>query len=85
MSSHAFIWRDEALFLLLWSSGYIGAKFRLPHAGNYTLLFLRYALFVCRSYLYDEMLSANFVHVTFEDNLVISASDGHRKVCKLEA
>lgn len=41
------------------------------------------SLFVCRSYIYDEMHSAKFVHVTFEDNLVISASDGHRKVCKL--
>ena len=46
MSSHAFIRRDEVLFLLLWSSGYIGAKFGLPHAGNYTLLFLRYVLCV---------------------------------------
>lgn len=41
------------------------------------------SLFVCRSYIYDEMHSAKFVHVTFENNLVINASDGHRKVCKL--
>ena len=41
------------------------------------------SLFVCRSYIYDEMHSAEFVHVTFEDNLVISASDGQSKVCKL--
>ena len=41
------------------------------------------ALFVCRSYLYDETLKAKFVHVKFEDNLVIGASDGHRKVCEL--
>ncbi len=46
MSAHAFIRRDEILFLLLWSSGYIGAKFGLPHAGTYTLLFLRYVLCV---------------------------------------
>ncbi len=41
------------------------------------------SLFVYRSYINDEMHSVKFVHVTFEDNLVISASDGHRKVCKL--
>ncbi|MDA7599118.1 DMT family transporter [Alphaproteobacteria bacterium] len=36
--------RDELLFLILWSSGYIGAKYGLPHAGTFTLLFWRYAL-----------------------------------------
>ena len=41
------------------------------------------ALFICRSYLYDEQLKAKFVHVTFEDNLVVGASDGHRKVCNM--
>ena len=46
MLSHVFIRRDEVLFLLLLSSGYIGANFGLPHAGNYTLLFLRYVLCV---------------------------------------
>ena len=40
-------------------------------------------LLTCYSYLYDEMLKAKFVHVKFEDNLVIGASDGHRKVCEL--
>lgn len=40
-------------------------------------------LLTCHSYLYDEMLKAKFVHVKFEDNLVIGASDGHRKVCEL--
>ena len=43
------------------------------------------ALFLCRIYPYDKVLSAKFVHVTFEDNFVISASYGHRKVCKLWA
>ena len=38
--------RDEAPFLLLWSSGYIGAKIGLPLAGTFTLLFLRYALVI---------------------------------------
>ena len=40
----AFLRRDEALFLLLWSSGYIGAKLGVPLAGTFTLLFWRYAL-----------------------------------------
>ena len=39
-----FLRRDEALFLLLWSSGYIGAKLGVPLAGTFTLLFWRYAL-----------------------------------------
>ena len=38
------IQRDEILFLLFWCSGYIGAKYGLPHAGTFTLLFWRYAL-----------------------------------------
>ena len=42
----SFMKRDEALFLLLWSSGYIGAKIGLPLAGTFTLLFLRYALVI---------------------------------------
>ena len=32
----------ECAFLLLWSSGFIGAKYGLPHAGTFTLLFFRY-------------------------------------------
>ena len=39
-----FLRRDEALFLLLWCSGYIGAKLGVPLAGTFTLLFWRYAL-----------------------------------------
>jgi drug/metabolite transporter (DMT)-like permease len=39
-----FLRRDEALFLLLWSSGYIGAKLALPFVGTFTLLFWRYAV-----------------------------------------
>jgi drug/metabolite transporter (DMT)-like permease len=39
-----FLRRDEALFLLLWSSGYIGAKLGVPLAGTFTLLFWRYAV-----------------------------------------
>ena len=33
---------DELLFLLLWSSGYIGSKIGLPLSGAFTLLFSRY-------------------------------------------
>ena len=31
-----------AIFVLLWSTGFIGAKFGLPHAGPLTFLLLRY-------------------------------------------
>ncbi|MGF1513694.1 MAG: DMT family transporter [Elainellaceae cyanobacterium] len=34
----------ELLFVVLWSSGFIGAKYGLPYAGTFTLLFIRYAL-----------------------------------------
>ncbi|MGF1536931.1 MAG: DMT family transporter [Elainellaceae cyanobacterium] len=32
----------ELLFVLLWSSGFIGAKYGLPYTGTFTLLFIRY-------------------------------------------
>lgn len=35
-----------ALFVLLWSSGFIGAKFGLDYSGTFTLLFWRYLLVV---------------------------------------
>ena len=35
---------DELLFLLLWSSGYIGSKIGLPLSGTFTLLFFRYVI-----------------------------------------
>ena len=35
---------DEILFLLLWCSGYIGAKIGIPLSGTFTLLFYRYLL-----------------------------------------
>ena len=34
----------ELVFLVLWSSGFIGAKYGLPYAGTFTLLFFRYLL-----------------------------------------
>ena len=34
----------ELLFVVLWSSGFIGAKYGLPYAGPFTLLFIRYVL-----------------------------------------
>lgn len=34
----------ELLFVLLWSSGFIGAKYGLPYAGPFTLLSVRYAI-----------------------------------------
>ncbi|MEL6382865.1 MAG: DMT family transporter [Cyanobacteria bacterium J06626_18] len=38
--------RLEFLFVVLWSTGFIGAKYGLPYAGPFTLLFIRYALVV---------------------------------------
>jgi len=38
----------EAVFLLVWSSGFIGAKYGLPYAGAFTLLFWRYLLLSAR-------------------------------------
>ena len=35
---------EEILFLLIWSSGYIGAKIGVPFADTFTLLFYRYGL-----------------------------------------
>lgn len=46
MPMMTFLRRDEALFLLFWSSGYIGAKLAVPLAGTFTLLFWRYALVI---------------------------------------
>lgn len=34
----------EFLFLVLWSSGFIGAKYVLPYVGTFTLLFFRYLI-----------------------------------------
>ncbi len=38
--------RDEILFLLLWTSGYIGAKIGIPLSGTFTLLFYRYIIVI---------------------------------------
>ena len=35
---------DELLFLLLWCSGYIGAKLGVPVAGTFTLLLYRFIM-----------------------------------------
>ena len=37
---------DELLFLLLWSSVFIGLKIGLPLLGTFTLLFFRYVIAV---------------------------------------
>jgi drug/metabolite transporter (DMT)-like permease len=34
----------ELLFVVLWSSGFIGAKYGLPYAGPFTLLLIRYVV-----------------------------------------
>ena len=32
------------LFIILWSSGYVAGKVGLPHAGPFTLIFLRFSV-----------------------------------------
>lgn len=44
MLKRAFHANIPLLFVLLWSTGFIGAKYGLPHAEPYTLLFLRFVL-----------------------------------------
>jgi drug/metabolite transporter (DMT)-like permease len=39
-----FVTGIPALFVLLWSTGFIGAKFGLPYAEPYTMLFYRFVL-----------------------------------------
>ena len=51
--------------------------------ANYTRFDPKNALIVCRTYIYDEEVGAKFVHVKFENDLVVGASDSHRKVCNL--
>lgn len=64
-----FLRRDEFLFLLLWCSGYIGAKFGVPLAGTFTLLFWRYALIVAVLALYVTI--KNDWHAPNRDTFVI--------------
>ena len=51
--------------------------------ANYVRFNPKNALIVCRTYIYDEEYDVKFVHVKFENDLVVGASDGHRKVCNL--
>ena len=37
---------DELLFLLLWSSGYVGSKIGLPLSGTFSSLFFRHVIAV---------------------------------------
>jgi len=48
---------DELLFLLLWSSGYIGSKIGLPLSGTFTLLFYRFVIAVLLVGAYVTMRS----------------------------
>ena len=57
---------------------------RIIGVATYVRVHPKNALIVCRTYLYDEEVGAKFVHVKFEDDLVVGASDGHRKVCNLK-
>jgi len=43
-STAAFIAATPALFVLLWSTGFIGARFGLPYAEPFTFLLLRFAI-----------------------------------------
>lgn len=51
--------------------------------ANYVRFNPKNALIVCRTYVYDEEIGVKFVHVKFENDLVVGASDGHKKVCNL--
>lgn len=44
MLKRIFLASIPALFVLLWSTGFIGAKYGLPYAEPYTLLFYRFVL-----------------------------------------
>lgn len=44
MLKRIFLANIPLLFVLLWSTGFIGAKYGLPYAEPYTLLFLRFVL-----------------------------------------
>ena len=50
------------LFVLLWSTGFLGAKFGLPHAEPLTFLLIRFAL-VCAILLPVAMLTGAFLEV----------------------
>ena len=45
-STRRIIVADELLFLLLWSSGYIGFKIGLSLSGTFSLLFFRFVIAV---------------------------------------
>jgi hypothetical protein len=36
---------------------------------------------ICYSYIYDETIRVKYVHVVFENGILISASDRHRQPC----
>lgn len=38
------IWAAPAIFVLLWSTGFIGARLGLPHAEPFTFLFVRFVI-----------------------------------------
>lgn len=46
MTSRIAIWFLSGLFVVLWSSGFIGAKYGLSDAGTFTLLWWRYLIVV---------------------------------------
>lgn len=40
------IWAAPAIFVLLWSTGFIGARLGLPHSEPFTFLFIRFGLVI---------------------------------------
>lgn len=38
---------------------------------------------ICRSYVYDETITAKYAHVWFRAGQVVQASDGHQGLCVL--
>ena len=45
MRHHAWTTAMPGVFVLLWSTGFIGAKFGLPYAEPFTFLALRFIVF----------------------------------------
>lgn len=53
---HLWLKLTPVLFVLLWSTGFIGAKFGLPYAEPFTFLFVRFACVLVLLYLLIRLL-----------------------------
>ncbi|MEM7687316.1 MAG: EamA/RhaT family transporter, partial [Pseudomonadota bacterium] len=51
----------SALFVVLWSTGFIGAKLGLPHAESMTFLALRFALVAAVLFIWVAVSGARWL------------------------